>query len=188
MAHSSELALTFGIEIEFYAIVSPDYITQLLIEFNHGYHHEREAIVHHLASELEAAGVKVHKDDSVYMRVSKEDFSRWSLKVLGSNTSYRNDDGDWQVSLVLSSRVLALDDIDYVSDSHPPARKHETGGIAEMRRVLKVLGRSSVKCVPKKHCGFHVHIGKGRPHKQSGRTPSSEPFLFLSWRISAVSP
>ena len=178
MAHSSALALTFGIEIEFYAIVSPRDMIPLMVNFNHGYHHEREAVVYHLASELEAAGIKIHKEDSVYMRVSKNDFSKWSLKVLGSNTSYRNDDGDWQVSLVLNSRVLVLDDMDYVSDSHPPSRKHETGGIAEMRKVLKVLGRSSIRCVPKKHCGFHVHVGIGKPYKGSGKTPPSELIAF----------
>ena len=178
MSHSSELPLTFGIEIEFHAIVSPTDIVQYMVNFNHGYHHEREAVVHHLASELEGTGIKVHKEDSVYMRVSKQDFSKWSLKVLGSNIGYRNDDGDWQISLVLNSRVLVLDDMSYVADSHPPSRKHETGGIAEMRQVLEVLARSSIKCVPKKHCGFHVHIGMGKPYKHSGKTPPSEPFAF----------
>ena len=161
MLPTNEPSLTFGVEIECIAQVSQSSLRKMVDEFNGGRDTERQALVYHITGKLKKAGIPVHRYEKPSGEIKPGDFSRWYFDedrtIVRSRQGLRKGCEDFTLELV--SRVLPLDDLEYVSDTHPPVYPKPKEGIDEVVRVLKVLKDSSVSFSTNNSCGLHFHIG-----------------------------
>ena len=198
MAPSPEPQLTFGVEIECGARVHRSILSQMEEEYKiktkRNYSTPRTALIYHLTGTLKNAGIPVHRVDRSTLQLNPDDFGRWLFDddvsiVLSERFLDPNNNDEYEYfRLELVSRVLPLDDLAYVSDTHPPRRPKPREGIDEVVRVLKVLQQNSrVELFTNDSCGCHFHIAIKQPSKH--RHPqrfSTETLRIFGGLVTAV--